>query len=590
MNPMFTRRNRSMAISSQQHNNGQKSGLITNPSRPANPEDSQVERLSPDLSPEGSSNLNFGDRYEDSGHRPTRKLGGTAATATKVNSAASFAQNLLASKQNMLAQVSLTPEENLERQGSNGEDSAHQDSTFFVKDPTKIERRGVSEGQIHLRDIEDEDFEFGEVTPEETECISRQHPPGNGNMSGRRFGGDGRPQIKVMDTQMYRDLKMATVGPNGSFQEGWLNQGFNFDTQVPYGLVQKRGGPCGVLAVVQALVLRNLIFGTPYCEDDDIPLPDPSIMFNATEPMSLRMLNYRKSKALVCALTEIVWRCANVGKKALEVETPSASLCDFSIVRAEHETGSAVVCFSGASIGSEYRTFEQMTHLKNYIHVNLAKFDCVTLVYSAVLSRGIDNVQEDLDFPNCPLIVSHGYCSQELVNLLTIGKAISNVFDNQVSLDEKILKGIESRSDIGLLSLFEHYDSCQVGNFLKCPKFPLWIVCSESHFSLLFSTDMALVLEPPLDKFELYYYDGLARQHNHIKLTIEINRTGRALVPKRRPDHLRIQAGSSAASFNNNNNNNNDGDDDELVPPIDKCIRTKWRNAHVDWNETEPIL
>lgn len=67
-----------------------------------------------------------------------------------------------------------------------------------------------------------------------------------------------------------------------------------------------------------------------------------------------------------------------------------------------------------------------------------------------------------MDFPNSPLLGNHGYCTQELINLLTVGKAISNAFDNQIVLGDKILKGISSHVDIGFLSLFEHYDSCQV--------------------------------------------------------------------------------------------------------------------------------
>lgn len=31
-------------------------------------------------------------------------------------------------------------------------------------------------------------------------------------------------------------------------------------------------------------------------------------------------------------------------------------------------------------------------------------------------------------------------------------------------------------------------------------------------------------------------------------------------------------------------------DEEELVPPLEKCIRTKWNGAQVDWNDTEPIL
>ena len=54
-----------------------------------------------------------------------------------------------------------------------------------------------------------------------------------------------------------------------------------------------------------------------------------------------------------------------------------------------------------------------------------------------------------------------------MVNLYLSGKAVSNVFNDVVELDSgdgniMILKGIVSRCDVGLLSLFEHYKSCQV--------------------------------------------------------------------------------------------------------------------------------
>lgn len=56
---------------------------------------------------------------------------------------------------------------------------------------------------------------------------------------------------------------------------------------------------------------------------------------------------------------------------------------------------------------------------------------------------------------------------QELVNLFLTGRAASNVFNDVMELDTSggipvTLKGIHCRSDCGLLSLFEHYKSCQV--------------------------------------------------------------------------------------------------------------------------------
>ena len=55
-----------------------------------------------------------------------------------------------------------------------------------------------------------------------------------------------------------------------------------------------------------------------------------------------------------------------------------------------------------------------------------------------------------MDINDCPLMGAHGYCSQEMVHLFLLGKAISNTFDGDKILDEAtILKGIHKRSDIG---------------------------------------------------------------------------------------------------------------------------------------------
>lgn len=53
---------------------------------------------------------------------------------------------------------------------------------------------------------------------------------------------------------------------------------------------------------------------------------------------------------------------------------------------------------------------------------------------------------------------------------------MSNVFNDVVELDSgdgniTLLRGIEARSDIGFLSLFEHYNVCQVP---KCTPEPQW--------------------------------------------------------------------------------------------------------------------
>ena len=48
-----------------------------------------------------------------------------------------------------------------------------------------------------------------------------------------------------------------------SFCDEWKTQSFGFNdyAKIKFGIVQKKGGPCGVLASVQAYVLYELIFG-----------------------------------------------------------------------------------------------------------------------------------------------------------------------------------------------------------------------------------------------------------------------------------------------------------------------------------------
>jgi ubiquitin carboxyl-terminal hydrolase MINDY-3/4 len=63
----------------------------------------------------------------------------------------------------------------------------------------------------------------------------------------------------------------------------------------------------------------------------------------------------------------------------------------------------------------------------------------VLATYSLLLSRGLERVTADVDDAlgqRNTLIDRHGYASQELVNLLLIGRAVSNVFDGNKSLDD----------------------------------------------------------------------------------------------------------------------------------------------------------
>ncbi|EFJ40624.1 hypothetical protein VOLCADRAFT_69278 [Volvox carteri f. nagariensis] len=185
----------------------------------------------------------------------------------------------------------------------------------------------------------------------------------------------------------------------------------------------------------------------------------------------------------------------------------------------------------------------------------------VLFVMSLALSRGVDNVRADMDEPSNSLMGMHGYCTQELVNMIILGVANSNVFDGNKHLDgATVLKGISRRCRVGLLTLFEWYKYVEVGPSLKNPSLPVWVICSESHFTVLFAQDYR-----PLQNqlpFDLYFYDELANQDPRGGWTARV--------------------GSSFGDRGKCEGQN--------IPPLECVIETRWPGVKVNWNGHDPIL
>lgn len=312
--------------------------------------------------------------------------------------------------------------------------------------------------------------------------------------------------------------------------------------------MQKKGGPCGVLASIQAFVLKRLLF-------ENIKSSDTCLQ-------RLRPSNTTRRKSLILAAAEILWRAGD-GKQA----TVAINSGRNHFTPAGHYKSDGVLekitCFTVDNLEDLQTLLEQ--HVEQF---ETGALGCLLFVISAVLSRSVEKVREDMDVATTTLIGAHGYCTQELVNLLLCGRAVSNVFDNDMELDSgngntTLLKGIKCHCEVGLLSLFEHYNICKVGAYLKTPRYPIWVVCSESHFSVLFGLQRELLTYQDKGlEFDLYYYDGLANQQEEIRLTVSVGKlsTSRQDV------------------------------ETDLIPPLEHCIRTKWKDAHVNWNDTEPIL
>lgn len=115
------------------------------------------------------------------------------------------------------------------------------------------------------------------------------------------------------------------------------------------------------------------------------------------------------------------------------------------------------------------------------------------MVMSIAASRGIQKIQGDMDDLTAKLTSNFGHCSQELINLLLTGQGVSNVFDHTLRPSgELVCRGIHTQPTIGYLTQLEAMRYLEVGGFYKSPSFPVWVIGSTSHFSVMFGDANAL--------------------------------------------------------------------------------------------------
>ncbi|CAL5032163.1 unnamed protein product [Urochloa decumbens] len=292
----------------------------------------------------------------------------------------------------------------------------------------------------------------------------------------------------------------------------WSNQGIRFssDPETTMGLVQHEGGPCGVLATVQAYVLKYLLFFSDDLSNPEVSNPLYTLgqrrfsqsSFVAGDDFS-SLTDDRKTRALVHAMVEILFLCGT-GRRAVVA----------SMARVNHGKNDAVL--EGLSVESamdlhkvlRISTFTSRKDAFDILLANIPLFEsrlgAMLFLISALLSRGLEYIQADRDDPSQPLVTApFGHASQEIVNLLLCGEAVPNVFDGKMDLGGGMsLKGIPNNVEVGFLTLLESLNLCKVGQYLKCPKWPIWVVGSESHYTVLFALNPNVQEENELEERE----------------------------------------------------------------------------------------
>ncbi|KAF7691911.1 ubiquitin carboxyl-terminal hydrolase MINDY-3 [Silurus meridionalis] len=290
----------------------------------------------------------------------------------------------------------------------------------------------------------------------------------------------------------------SSSGVSASLFRRWT-QGFVFSETEHSALEQFEGGPCAVIAPVQAFLLKNILFNM--------------------EGLNWRNISEEEQRSALCStLTEILVS-ACIGKThsfCLATWAPSKSTDENRDITEDHtepessqNTHTQQQQQSTALAAEEFgferfhsmvhkRTLKTVPELKEII-ISLFdtwrnKFGVLLFLYSVILTKGIENIKNEIEDTSEPFIDPvYGHGSQSLINLLVTGHAVSNVWDGDRECSGMKLYGIHEQASVGFLTLMESLRYCKVGSFLKSPKFPIWILGSETHLSVFFTKEMSLV-------------------------------------------------------------------------------------------------
>uniref|UniRef100_A0A8B9KCZ8 Ubiquitin carboxyl-terminal hydrolase MINDY n=1 Tax=Astyanax mexicanus TaxID=7994 RepID=A0A8B9KCZ8_ASTMX len=287
-------------------------------------------------------------------------------------------------------------------------------------------------------------------------------------------------------------------GVSASLFRRWT-QGFVFSETERSALEQFEGGPCAVIAPVQVFCkLLSVMKLTDVCW-----------------VMCMSFIEEQQRTALCSTLSEIL-EAACLGKtqnfclatwaraKATDENSDitdshplpqSSQPTDTDQHPSESLSTSACTVLIAQGRGIQFQCWSSLKEaILSLYDTWRNKFGVLLFLYSVILTKGIENIKNEIEDTSEPLIDPvYGHGSQSLINLLVTGHAVSNVWDGDRECSGMKLHGIHEQASVGFLTLMESLRYCKVGSFLKSPKFPIWILGSETHLSVFFTKEMSLV-------------------------------------------------------------------------------------------------
>ncbi|XP_071479529.1 LOW QUALITY PROTEIN: ubiquitin carboxyl-terminal hydrolase MINDY-3-like [Diadema antillarum] len=403
------------------------------------------------------------------------------------------------------------------------------------------------------------------------------------------------------------------------------SQGFVFSEDEPTALLQYEGGPCAIIAPLQAFLIKNLLFSRDTQTDD---------------PEAWRQTQGDQRKhLLLCAMLEVI--CAvSSGSYVLVLLEDKQELTIENVAGTSDGEPSHVTFHRNLRIQT-YRSEDELKGaLMTTYHMFVGDGGILLFLYSVLLTKGLEVIREEVEDPTEPLIDGiYGHGNQCLINLMVTGRAVSHVFDHEKDVAGLQMKGISRQSTVGFLTILENLKYCEVGTFLKSPSTPIWILGSETHLTVFFSQEVALVapeskwekarrvfseydtegsgfiqcamLQTVLEALELVavqeYVDFMAQRLDPEKCGIILQNAFMAEFFPDEPDRLlpehftvyhynglrRSCPNGKVMFLKGRGSAPNPGEIDILTEatPLKSCLRTKWPTFEAEWeNGANPSI
>uniref|UniRef100_A0A672QE25 Ubiquitin carboxyl-terminal hydrolase MINDY n=1 Tax=Sinocyclocheilus grahami TaxID=75366 RepID=A0A672QE25_SINGR len=391
------------------------------------------------------------------------------------------------------------------------------------------------------------------------------------------------------------DLVWGRPGGGGvpaSLFRRW-SQGFLYSEAERSALEQFEGGPCAVIAPVQAFLLKNILFNT--------------------EGSNWKDISEEEQRTVLCSTLSEILESACLNKtQAFHLATlPHAKTTDSSDITDSHpEPESSQPTDSPTALAAEELGFERFHSIiqKRTLRTDVElrevvlslhdtwknKFGVLLFLYSVILTKGIENIKNEIEDTSEPLIDPvYGHGSQSLINLLVTGHAVSNVWDG-----DRECSGMNWHSTA--VSFFLHL---KVGTFLKSPKFPIWILGSETHLSVFFTKEMALVAPESPSEQARRVFQTFDPEDNGFILDTLLEDVMKALdLDSVIPDSFPVYHYNGLKQSNHNEKVSYVegtslvmGFEDPMVrtddTPVKRCLQTKWPYIELLWTtERSPSL